>query len=37
MAKRMGSTVEEIDGSHTAFIAWPVRAAQFILTALTPS
>ena len=34
MAKRMGSTLEEIDGSHTAFIAQPVRAAQFIQTAL---
>jgi pimeloyl-ACP methyl ester carboxylesterase len=34
MAKRMGSTIEEIDGSHTAFIAQPVRAAQFIQSAL---
>lgn len=35
MAKRMGSVTEEIDGSHTAFIAQPVRAARFIKTALT--
>jgi hypothetical protein len=31
------STQPEIDGSHTAFIAQPVRTAQFILAALTPS
>ena len=30
MAKRMGSDIEEIDGSHTAFIAQPVRTAAFI-------
>jgi hypothetical protein len=35
MAKRMGSVIEEIDGSHTSFIAQPVRAAAFIKTALT--
>jgi pimeloyl-ACP methyl ester carboxylesterase len=34
MAQRMGSTAEEIDGSHTAFIAQPVRTAEFIKTAL---
>lgn len=34
MAKRMGSTVEEIDGSHAAFIAQPARAAQFVKSAL---
>ena len=34
MAERMGSVIEEIDGSHTAFIAQPVRAARFIETAL---
>jgi pimeloyl-ACP methyl ester carboxylesterase len=37
MAKRMNSVTEEVDGSHTAFIAQPVRAAQFIKTALTQS
>jgi len=30
MAKRMGATTEEIDGSHAAFIAQPARAAQLI-------
>jgi pimeloyl-ACP methyl ester carboxylesterase len=34
MAERMGSTTEEISGSHTAFIAQPVRTAEFIKTAL---
>jgi len=34
MAKRMGSVTEEIDGSHAAFIAQPVRAAAFIEKAL---
>lgn len=34
MAQRMGATTEEIDGSHTAFIAQPVRTAEFIKTAL---
>jgi len=34
MARRMGSATEEIDGSHTAFIAQPVRTAEFIKTAL---
>jgi pimeloyl-ACP methyl ester carboxylesterase len=34
MAQRMGSTTEEIDGSHTAFIAQPVRTAEFIKTAV---
>ncbi len=37
MAKRMGSVTEEIDGSHTAFIAQPVRTAAFISQALTQS
>ena len=37
MAKRMGSATEEIDGSHTAFIAQPVRAAQLIKAAITQS
>jgi pimeloyl-ACP methyl ester carboxylesterase len=37
MAKRMGGVTEEIDGSHTSFIAQPVRAAQLIKTALTQS
>jgi pimeloyl-ACP methyl ester carboxylesterase len=34
MAKRMGAVTEEIDGSHTAFIAQPVRVAGFIRKAL---
>jgi pimeloyl-ACP methyl ester carboxylesterase len=34
MAKRMGATTEEINGSHTAFIAQPVAAAAFISRAL---
>jgi pimeloyl-ACP methyl ester carboxylesterase len=34
MAQRMGAVTEEIDGSHTAFIAQPVRAAGFITKAL---
>ena len=34
MAKRMGAVTEEIDGSHTAFIAQPVRVAGFIKKAL---
>jgi pimeloyl-ACP methyl ester carboxylesterase len=34
MAQRMGSTVEEVDGSHTVFIAQPKRAADFIKDAL---
>ena len=34
MAQRMGSTTEEIDGSHTAFVAQPVRTAEFIKSAL---
>jgi pimeloyl-ACP methyl ester carboxylesterase len=34
MAKRMGATTEEINGSHTAFIAQPVAAAAFIGRAL---
>jgi pimeloyl-ACP methyl ester carboxylesterase len=37
MAKRMGSAVEEIDGSHTAFIAQPVHTAALISKALTQS
>ena|ERR1700733_13695137 len=34
MAQRMGAVTEEIDGSHTAFIAQPVRVAGFIKQAL---
>jgi len=34
MAQRMGATTEEIDGSHTAFIARPVAVASFIKKAL---
>src|SRR5258708_21806610 len=34
MAKRMGAVTESISGSHTAFIANPVRAASFITKAL---
>ncbi len=34
MAQRMGAATEEIDGSHTAFIAQPVRVAGFIRKAL---
>ena len=34
MAHRMGAVTEEIDGSHTAFIAQPVRVAGFIRKAL---
>jgi pimeloyl-ACP methyl ester carboxylesterase len=34
MARRMGSVTQEIDGSHTAFIAQPVATAEFIKTAL---
>ena len=34
MAKRMGAVTEKIDGSHTAFIAQPVRVAGFIRKAL---
>jgi pimeloyl-ACP methyl ester carboxylesterase len=34
MAKRMNAVTEEIDGSHTAFIAQPERAAAFIKKAL---
>jgi pimeloyl-ACP methyl ester carboxylesterase len=37
MAKRMGSTTEEINGSHTAFVAQPVRTAEFIKSALGKS
>jgi pimeloyl-ACP methyl ester carboxylesterase len=33
-ATRMGATTEEIDGSHLAFVAQPVRVANFIKTAL---
>ena len=35
MAKHMGAVTESISGSHTAFIANPVRAASFITKALT--
>jgi pimeloyl-ACP methyl ester carboxylesterase len=34
MAQRMGAVTDEIDGSHTAFIAQPVRVAGFIRKAL---
>ena len=34
MAERMGAVTESISGSHTAFIANPVRAAGFIAKAL---
>jgi pimeloyl-ACP methyl ester carboxylesterase len=34
MAKRMGATTDSIDGSHTAFIANPVRVAAFIKKAV---
>jgi len=34
MAERMGATTETIAGSHTAFIAQPVAAANFIKKAL---
>ena len=34
MAERMGAVTESIDGSHTAFIADPVRVATFITKAL---
>lgn len=34
MAQRMGAVTEEIDASHTAFIAQPVRVASFIRKAL---
>jgi pimeloyl-ACP methyl ester carboxylesterase len=34
MAERMGAVAESISGSHTAFIANPVRAASFIAKAL---
>jgi hypothetical protein len=34
MAERMGAVAESISGSHTAFIANPVRVAGFITKAL---
>jgi len=34
MAERMGAVTESINGSHTAFIAEPVRVATFITKAL---
>jgi pimeloyl-ACP methyl ester carboxylesterase len=37
MAKRMSATVDEIDGSHAAFIARPVATASFIARALGES
>jgi len=37
MAKRMNAVTEEVDGSHTAFIAQPERAAAFIRKALAQS
>jgi pimeloyl-ACP methyl ester carboxylesterase len=35
MAKRMSANIDEIDGSHTAFIAQPVKVAAFIAQSLT--
>lgn len=35
MAGRMGATVREIDGSHTAFIARPAEVSAFIVDALS--
>jgi pimeloyl-ACP methyl ester carboxylesterase len=35
MAERMKATTDSINGSHTAFIAQPVYAANFIMKALT--
>jgi pimeloyl-ACP methyl ester carboxylesterase len=35
MAERMKATTDSIPGSHTAFIAQPVRVASFIKQALT--
>jgi pimeloyl-ACP methyl ester carboxylesterase len=37
MAERMNSVIEEIDGSHTAFIARPERTVAFIKKALARS
>jgi pimeloyl-ACP methyl ester carboxylesterase len=37
MAQRMNSVTEEIEGSHTAFIAQPERTAAFIKKALAQS
>jgi len=37
MAKRMGATTEEVEGSHVAFIAQPQVAANLILRALGKS
>jgi pimeloyl-ACP methyl ester carboxylesterase len=37
MAKRMDAVTDAIDGSHTAFIAQPARAAAFIKQALAQS
>jgi pimeloyl-ACP methyl ester carboxylesterase len=37
MAQRMNSVTEQIDGSHTAFIAQPERTAAFIKKALAQS
>jgi hypothetical protein len=34
MAERMKATTDSINGSHTAFIAQPVRVAAFIRKAL---
>jgi hypothetical protein len=34
MAERMGAVTETVSGSHTAFIADPVRVASFIEKAL---
>ena len=34
MAERMKATTDSISGSHTAFIAQPVRVARFIKKAL---
>ena len=35
MAKRMGAEVENVDGSHAAFIARPDVATALILKAVT--
>jgi pimeloyl-ACP methyl ester carboxylesterase len=37
MANRMNATTESINGSHAAFVAQPVRVAQFIQKACSPT
>jgi len=37
MAKRMNAVTEEVDGSHTAFVAQPERIAAFVRKALAQS